>query len=164
VLKNKKTKQKTKQKKRLVRVGVPATVEHGGPSGSGGATPGIGGATSRGGSGAGSGSGSGSGTGARPPALLVMGATQAYITCMDALKLDMTAADQLFPLLEELLAALNGVAELGPAFEGKARAREWLERVNGMRAHEELAPNEARQLAFDLESTYNLFHKRLAES
>ncbi|KAF9431223.1 hypothetical protein BGZ76_000504 [Entomortierella beljakovae] len=82
---------------------------------------------------------------------------QNYITVVDALKLGMTAVDQIHPLLADLMQSLNNVRSLPADFEGRAKLREWLIKLNGMRASEELSGDEKRQLEFDLESNYTTF-------
>ena len=74
---------------RLMRAGVPATVEHG----------------------AGAGARSGSSAGA---AAHVAEAVQHFITIMDSLKLNMVAADQVYPLLNDLLVSLSALRLGGP--------------------------------------------------
>ncbi|KAF9278569.1 hypothetical protein BGZ68_008495 [Mortierella alpina] len=80
-----------------------------------------------------------------------------YITVMDTLKLGMTAVDALHPLLADLIQSLNNVRSLPADFEGRAKVREWLIKLNNMRASEELGADEKRQLEFDLESNYTSF-------
>jgi ESCRT-I complex subunit VPS28 len=54
---------------------------------------------------------------------------------------------------------LNKVASLKAGYEGKAKIKEWLIRLNGMRAAEELSDGDSRQLLFDLESAHTEFHR-----
>jgi ESCRT-I complex subunit VPS28 len=121
--------------KRL-KSGIPATVEH-------------------------QGGGSGSGEVGRPDAVVVAQTVQHFITAMDSLKLNMVAVDSLFPLLTELLEALNKMPNLSPDFEGKAKIRAWVATLNRMKASDELDQEQSRQLLFDLESSYTAFHKSL---
>jgi ESCRT-I complex subunit VPS28 len=114
-------------------IGVPATVERGGSGES------------------------------RNTAKNVAEATQYYITALDALKLEMAAVDQIQPLIKDLMAALNKIPSLPGDFEGKTKCRQWLATLNAMSAADELDDNQVRQLAFDLESSYNAFHQALGE-
>ncbi|KAG0367228.1 hypothetical protein BGZ54_004220 [Gamsiella multidivaricata] len=82
---------------------------------------------------------------------------QSYITVMDMLKLGMGAVDEIHPHLADLMQSLNNVRSLPADFEGRAKLREWLIKLNGMRASEELAADEKRQMEFDLESNYTAF-------
>lgn len=89
---------------------------------------------------------------------------QHFITSMDSLKLNMVAVDQLYPALSDLLSALSRVPQLPPDFEGKVKAREWISKLKNMGASEELTEQQARQLLFDLDSSYNAFINSLPKS
>ncbi|KAI1321439.1 hypothetical protein EDD11_005130 [Mortierella claussenii] len=82
---------------------------------------------------------------------------QSYITVVDLLRLGRTAVDEIHPNLAELMQSLNNVRSLPADFEGRAKVREWLIKLNSMRASEELTADEKRQLEFDLESNYTAF-------
>lgn len=97
-------------------------------------------------------------------AVAVAETVQHYITTMDSLKLNMVAVDQVHPLLSDLLGALNRVRQLPQDFEGKVKARDWIGRLNKLSASDELKEDEARQLLFDLESSYNAFMQSLPKS
>lgn len=120
---------------RLLVSGVPATVEHrmAAMSASAGA--------------------------AASSAAAVAECVQHFITAMDSLKLNMVAVDQVYPLLSDLsgsLAKLGG-GILPPDFEGRVKVKDWLARLSKMGAADELTEQQARQLHFDLESSYNAF-------
>ncbi|KAH7299445.1 hypothetical protein KP509_24G011900 [Ceratopteris richardii] len=117
---------------RLVVSGVPATVEHK------------------------SSSSSDSGS-----AVAVAECVQHYITAMDSLKLNMVAVDQVHPLLLDLLSSLNKVRMLSADFEGKVKTRNWIAKLSRMGAADELNEQQARQLLFDLDSSYNAFMNAL---
>eukprot|EP00162_Nutomonas_longa_P010509 comp19978_c0_seq2/m.38996 comp19978_c0_seq2/g.38996 ORF comp19978_c0_seq2/g.38996 comp19978_c0_seq2/m.38996 type:complete len:169 (-) comp19978_c0_seq2:36-542(-) len=119
-----------------IKMGVPATIEHGGDD---------------------------SLAGKQSDAHVAMLATEAFITVLDSLKLDLTAADDLFPILSALLDKLNGVRSLGVDFVGKEKVREWLGKINGMRASDRLSEGDTRQLLFDIESSYLAFQNVLAK-
>ena len=95
--------------------------------------------------------------GASNSAVAVAEAVQHFITAMDSLKLNMVAADQVYPPLADLLAALNRIPALPADFSGKVKARAWAARVHAMPASAELGEGDVRQLLFDLESAYNAF-------
>mmetsp|Transcript_14629 Transcript_14629/g.20201 ORF Transcript_14629/g.20201 Transcript_14629/m.20201 type:complete len:220 (+) Transcript_14629:248-907(+) len=124
---------------RLVVSGIPATIEHG----------------STGRSAAAGGEGSNE--------AVVAETVQLFITTMDALKIHMTAVDNLYPLLSDLVQSLNKLGFLAPDFEGKVKTKEWLARLNSMRASDELTEDQTRQLLFDLESSYNAVVRVLKE-
>lgn len=71
---------------------------------------------------------------------------------MDALKLKYYSKDTLHPLLSELIQAVNQVTETD--FENRGKIINWLIRLNGMKATEDLGENEARELAFDMDGAY----------
>ncbi|GFZ06254.1 vacuolar protein sorting-associated protein-like protein [Actinidia rufa] len=76
---------------------------------------------------------------------------------MDSLKLNMIAVDKVHPLLSDLSSSLNKLTILPPDFEGKTKMKEWIVRLSKMEAADELTEQQARQLHFDLESSYNSF-------
>ncbi|KAG0325102.1 hypothetical protein BGZ99_001068 [Dissophora globulifera] len=114
-----------------IKIGVPATVEFGG--------------------------GVSNEANGHKTAKYVAETVQNYITVVDALKLGMAAVDEIHPLLADLIQSLNNVRSLPADFEGRAKVREWLIKLNSMRASEMLAADEKRQLEFDLESNYTAF-------
>ncbi|RVX08622.1 Vacuolar protein sorting-associated protein 28-like 2 [Vitis vinifera] len=114
---------------RLVTSGVPATVEHR----------------------------SAAAASATTSAAVVAECVQNFITAMDSLKLNMVAVDQVHPLLSDLFASLNKLSILPPDYEGKTKMKEWIGRLSKMGAADELTEQQARQLHFDLESSYNSF-------
>ncbi|KAJ6828738.1 putative vacuolar protein sorting-associated protein 28-like protein 1 [Iris pallida] len=125
---------------RLLVSGVPATVEH------------------RAASSASSSSNS--------SAAAVAECVQHFITAMDSVKLNMVAVDQVHPLLSDLsgsLAKLGG-GILPAEFEGRVKVREWIARLSKMGAADELTEQQARQLHFDLESSYNSFMAAISAS
>ena len=113
----------------------------------------------------GGGQGSASNGGSSEPDSVVVAETvQAFITAIDALALQNYAIDTVQPLLIELIGSLTRVSSLPPDFEALVKVRLWLQKLNEMRAYEELEEEEARQLKFDLESTYQAFMKHLSSS
>ena len=81
---------------------------------------------------------------------------------MDALKLNLVAVDELSPSLNDLLESLNKIPDLPSDFEGKSKLKSWLSLLSQMKASEELDASQSRQLIFDLETSYNAFHRFLA--
>jgi ESCRT-I complex subunit VPS28 len=78
---------------------------------------------------------------------------------MDAIKIEYKSVDQLQPIISNVQESLSKCNIKD--FEGKAKIKNWLIKLNGMKAHEELNDDEIRQLLFDLESAYNSFHSLL---
>lgn len=86
-------------------------------------------------------------------------ATENFITFLDALKLNMLSKDSLHPLLSEVIQSANQVTKA--EFENRGKIINWLIRLNGMRATDELGDDEARELAFDMEGAYAGFKATL---
>ena len=80
---------------------------------------------------------------------------------MDTLKLNMAAKDQIAPCLSDLSVSLYKVPQLPAEFDGKLCVRRWMERLEKMRASDELSEHEVRQLLFDMENSYNSFMRLL---
>jgi len=95
-------------------------------------------------------------------ARVVAETVQFFITAMDSLKLNMTAVDQIHPLLTDLLESLTKIPTLSADWEGKVKIKNWLVQMNKMKASDELNEEQIRQMLFDLESSYNAFHKSLS--
>jgi len=95
-------------------------------------------------------------------ARVVAETVQFFITAMDSLKLNMTAVDQIHPLLTDLLESLCKIPTLSAEWEGKQKIKTWLVTLNKMKASDELNEEQIRQMLFDLESSYNAFHKSLS--
>ncbi|CAJ0755229.1 10316_t:CDS:2 [Entrophospora sp. SA101] len=89
------------------KIGVPATVEHS----------------------------TGAGHDPSNSAQNVAETVQNFITVMDVLKLRIRAVDEIHPLLSNLMQSLNKMTSLPPEFEGKAKIRNWLITLNGMKAN-----------------------------
>ncbi|KZS94828.1 vacuolar protein sorting-associated protein 28 [Sistotremastrum niveocremeum HHB9708] len=86
--------------------------------------------------------------------------TQAFITFMDALKLNLRAKDQLHPILQDLMtgyARFKGSKDL----EGRSKIVAWLITLNGMKASDEITEEQARQLLFDVDHAYAEFFRSL---
>ena len=87
---------------RLLRIGVPATVEHS----DGTAADSI-------------------SSSSKSAARYVAEVVQHFITLMDALKLNMAAVDQVHPLLADLMSSLHKIQDLPPSFTGKEKVKDW---------------------------------------
>ncbi|CAO1620893.1 unnamed protein product [Parajaminaea phylloscopi] len=138
-----------------ISLGIPATLEH------------PGGGTSSPHSGMG---GSGMGGGGSDRAKNVAETTQAFITLMDALKLNLRAKDQLHPLLGEAVSCWNRSGGWGgnastSADEAMGGRREklvgWLIQLNQLKASDEIDEDQARQMLFDVEGAYQAWFRSL---
>jgi len=65
-------------------------------------------------------------------AVLASEATQAFITCLDVLKLGQTAVDEVQPNLSDLVHAINKCEKIAPGFN-KSKLQGWLATLNSMR-------------------------------
>jgi len=115
---------------RLIVSGIPATIEHGN-------------------------TGRSAAAGGEGSEAVVAETVQAFITTMDALKINMTSVDSVHPLLSDLVQSLNKLAFLPRDFDGREKTKQWLTQLNQMRASDQLTDEQTRQLLFDLESGYN---------
>lgn len=86
-------------------------------------------------------------------------ATGNFITCMDALKLNYSATDQLHPLLGDLMTSLGKVTNKD--FAGRDKIVKWLITLNNMKATESITDDQSRQLLFDLDNAYKGFFAEL---
>ena len=91
-------------------------------------------------------------------------ATQAFITLMDAIRLDQRAVDDVKPLIIALCSALGKVPSLSAEFGGTVKMTQWLLKMNKMRAVDEISDDESRQLLMELDSSYAAFVEHLAQS
>jgi len=87
-----------------------------------------------------------------------------FITAMDKLKLDYRSMDDLHAELKDLNESLSRLSLLPPDWTGRQKISTWLTTLSGMQASDELDESQARQLSFDLESSYNDFNKILHSS
>ncbi|KAI8581027.1 hypothetical protein K450DRAFT_234285 [Umbelopsis ramanniana AG] len=87
---------------------------------------------------------------------------QHFITLMDTLKLNIYAADSLHPILADLIQSLNNVSTLPADFDGKAKVKNWLITLNGMKASDEITEEQARQMLFDMERAHTEFYRILS--
>ena len=88
---------------------------------------------------------------------------QFFITLMDSLKLNLIAVDQIHPVLADLMQSLNKLTSLPPDYQGRGKIKEWLVTLNKMKASDELSPEQARQLMFDLEQAHTSFYRSLSD-
>lgn len=94
--------------------------------------------------------------------------TQAFITLMDALKLNLRAKDQLHPLLGEAVGCWNrsgggGGEETVDGEQGGRRGKliGWLITLNQLKASDEIDEDQARQMLFDVEGAYQAWFRSL---
>lgn len=85
----------------------------------------------------------------------LVAASENFITLFDAIRMHMLSKDTLHPILVEIIQAVNKVTDRD--FENKGKIVQWLITLNQMRAAEELGPEQARELQFDLNAAYDGF-------
>lgn len=92
-------------------------------------------------------------------ATAIVSASENFITLFDALKMNMLSKDTLHPILVDTIQSVNKVTDR--EFENKGKIVQWLITLNQMRAAEELSPEQAREMGFDLNSSYEGFKATL---
>jgi ESCRT-I complex subunit VPS28 len=86
-------------------------------------------------------------------------AVQHFITLMDCLKLQQTAVDQLFPILNDVLATLKKIGNSN--FDFATKLEGWTHRLEHMHPSDELNERDTRELAFDVDRAYAAFYGSL---
>jgi ESCRT-I complex subunit VPS28 len=94
-------------------------------------------------------------------AVTVAETVQHFITTMDAVKLEQRAVDELQPLLSDLMDSLTKLPETPNDFEPNRKVKIWLQKLNTMRAIDEIDDDDSRQLYHDLDSAYAEFTRYL---
>jgi ESCRT-I complex subunit VPS28 len=80
---------------------------------------------------------------------------------MDAVKLELRAVDELQPLLSDLMDSLTRLPETPNEFEPNRKVKKWLQKLNALRAVDEIDEEDSRQLYHDLDSAYAEFTRYL---
>lgn len=91
--------------------------------------------------------------------VLILEATQEFITFLDAVKLGMLSKDQLHPLLSDVIQSVNRVTDQD--FDNRGKIVQWLITLNQMKATEELSEQQARELEMDIQQAYQGFRRTL---
>mmetsp|Transcript_15656 Transcript_15656/g.23147 ORF Transcript_15656/g.23147 Transcript_15656/m.23147 type:complete len:220 (-) Transcript_15656:793-1452(-) len=100
----------------------------------------------------------------RDMTVLVQEATEKFITALDSLNLGQRAVDELQPPVSELMDALTRVPGYNADSNNNAAAKIelWLQRLNDMRASEEMDDEDIRQMTHDISASYEAFRRFLA--
>lgn len=93
----------------------------------------------------------------RPKAGNIIDVTQSFITAGNALQLDIRNVDKLIPILQDVIACLGRVIGIPASYQGGLKIQEWLVRLSKMNVFDELTPDQARQLEFDIDQAYRSF-------
>lgn len=91
--------------------------------------------------------------------MLILEATQEFITFLDAVKLGFLSKDQLHPLLSDVIQSVNKVTDKD--FDNRGKIVQWLITLNQMKASEELSEQQARELDMDIQQAYQGFRQTL---
>ncbi|ESL09383.1 vacuolar protein sorting-associated protein [Trypanosoma rangeli SC58] len=92
---------------------------------------------------------------------LVLECGQYFITLMDSLKLQQTAVDQLYTLLADLIQGLKRLGAFDQDFFHRLLV--WKEKLDTMKASDELNERDTREFAFVLECGYQAFYAYLSD-
>ena len=90
--------------------------------------------------------------------------TQNFITLMDSLQLNVKTVEALLPGSIALIETLDKVDAVPPDFSFKEKLRAWVQKMNGMRAVDELNESDEREFLLELETSYQAFHRCLEEN
>lgn len=94
-------------------------------------------------------------------AVTVAETVQHFITAMDAVKLESRFVDELQPLLGDLMDSLLRLPDTPNDFEPNHKVQKWLQKLNSLRAVDEISDEDSRQLYLDLDSAYSEFTRYL---
>lgn len=83
---------------------------------------------------------------------------------MDHMKLELVSVDQIQPILIDLFDTLNKLKIQNTFGTHFSRMKNWLEKLNTMKASDELKAEDVRQFAYELDQAYAAYHKLLADS
>jgi ESCRT-I complex subunit VPS28 len=92
-------------------------------------------------------------------AMMVVAATENFITLLDAIKIGLVEKDTLHPLLVDIIQSVNKVTDKD--FDSKGKIVQWLITLNQMRAAEKLNDDQVREFQFDMEQAYYGFKATL---
>ena len=94
-------------------------------------------------------------------AVTVAKTVENFITAMDAVKIETRFVDELQPLLSDLMDTLTKLPDIPEDFAPNDKVKKWLQKLNGMRAIDEISEEDSRQLSMDLDSAYVEFTRYL---
>lgn len=85
-------------------------------------------------------------------------ATGAFITLMDAIKLNYNTKEQLHPLLSDIVTTTNGIFK---DYDGRSKLVEWLIRLNKLKFEDTLSEDDLKEFLWDVDSAYKGFFAKL---
>ena len=83
--------------------------------------------------------------------------TSQFIASVDLLALGTTAVDDILPYLRDLLNSLNKYPDMPENYEGTGKVKIWSEKLDQMKATDNLSEDDVRQLKLDLDSACQQF-------
>ena len=89
--------------------------------------------------------------------VLVLESGQHFVTLVDALKMGLSHADELLPVVRDLYGSLSGVGGLA-GFKGTNTIKAWYDKLSDMKASESLHDEDVRQFSLDLDVAFGDFH------
>lgn len=89
---------------------------------------------------------------------MIAEATAAFITLLDAIKLNYNTKDKLHPLFSDVL---TRAAKLAKDFKGRSELVTWLIKLNKMEIVDTLTEEELKQALWDVDSAYSGFFDQL---
>lgn len=93
----------------------------------------------------------------RPKTSNIIAVTQSFITANNALQLELRSVDRLIPILQDVVSNLGKVPGVPSSYLGNGKMQEWLVRLSRMNAYDELSPEQAQQMDFDIDQAYRGF-------
>jgi ESCRT-I complex subunit VPS28 len=88
----------------------------------------------------------------------VLESGQHFVTLIDALKMGLSHADELLPVLRDLMHSLQSIKQKLPASSVLLPVIEWNQKLSTMKASDSISMDEARQFALDLDTAFANFH------
>ena len=74
------------------------------------------------------------------------------------LTLEIKSVDEILPALRDVHQALSDYPKLPSDYQGLANVQKWVEKMNVMKASDDLSDDDVRQLKFDLDSAMQRFN------
>jgi ESCRT-I complex subunit VPS28 len=87
-----------------------------------------------------------------------------FITILDRLRMDIRSMDELYSDFKDLSDSLNSLSILPHDFEGRTKVDKWLKTLSEMEVSDDITDTQARQMIFDLDSSYAALNKVLHQS
>ena len=84
--------------------------------------------------------------------------TTKFMQPIDMLTLEIKSVDEILPSVRDVHQALANYPKLPSDYQGLSKVKEWMDRMNLMKASDSLSDEDARQLKFDLESAMQRFN------